>query len=84
MLNMALAPTLASSGTNTAAAASLQRALVQQQQGQVARDGLLRNLTGSVDNDTPLLQRFIDNIRGASDATEAMLRLVGGGTAVPN
>ena len=82
-LNMALAPTLASNGTNVAATAALQRALVQQQDGQVARAALLANLTDRASDDAPLLQRFADNVRGAIDATDAMLRLVGGGAAAP-
>ena len=84
-LNMALVPTLASNGTDGAASsATLQRALVQQLQGQVARAALLANLTGVAANDTPLLQRFADNVRDAVGATDAMLRLVGsGGAAAP-
>jgi hypothetical protein len=82
-LNMALAPALTSNGTNTAASAAIERALVQQQDGQVARAALLANLTGRADDDAPLLQRFADNVRGAIDATDTMLRLVGGGAAAP-
>jgi hypothetical protein len=80
---MALAPTLDSNGTNGASSAALQRALVQQQQGQVARAALLANLTGRASDDAPLLQSFADNVRDAVDATDAMLRLVVGGAAAP-
>jgi hypothetical protein len=75
---MALAPNLISNTTNGDASATLQRALAQQQQGQVARTVLLANLTGRASDDSPLLQRFADEVRSEIDATDAMLRLVGG------
>jgi hypothetical protein len=81
---MALAPTLASNATNSGASAALQRALAQQQQGQVARAALLANLTDSIGNDAPLLERFVDEVRGAVDAADAMLRLVDQGVEALN
>jgi hypothetical protein len=76
---MALAPSLGSNATSTV----LQRALEQQQLAQVRRAALLANLTGRAGDDAPLLQRFVDEVRGAANASDAMLRLIGGGNAAP-
>ncbi len=81
---MALAPNLASNSTNSGASATLQRALAQQLQGQVARAALLANLTGSASDDAPLLERFVDNVRAAVEGTDAMLRLFGGDATAPS
>ena len=73
--NMALAPE--SSSTGSGIATSVLRSLAQQEPAQVARVALLANLTGEPANDVPLLQRFVDDVDTAINATVALQRMVG-------